>query len=75
MRSLDILAYLKTYSVLIGDFVALDAPARREGQIASKKATKKVASDVTSTSTKIEGSGDIGGMSDVGEGRPGMKAC
>ena len=31
---------------IVGDFVALDAPARREGQIASKKAPKKVASDV-----------------------------
>ena len=45
---------------IVSDFVALDAPARREGQTASKKAAKKVASDVTSTSTKIEGSGDIG---------------
>ena len=36
---------------IVSDFVALDAPARREGQIAPKKATKKVASDVTSTST------------------------
>ena len=45
---------------IVGDFVALDAPARREGQTASKKAAKKVASDVTSPPTKIEGSGDIG---------------
>ena len=45
---------------IIGDSVALDAPARREGQTAAKKAAKKVASDVTSTSTKIEGSEGIG---------------
>ena len=45
---------------IIADSVAFDAPARREGQIAPKKATKKVASDVTSIPTKIKGSGDIG---------------
>ena len=33
---------------------------RRKAQIAVKKAVKKAASDVTSTSTKIEGSGNIG---------------
>ena len=45
---------------IVNDFVALDAPARRESQIAPKKAPKKVASDVPSTSTEIEGSEDIG---------------
>ena len=45
---------------IVGDFVALDASTRREDQIAPKKAAKKVVSDVPSTSTEIEGSGDIG---------------
>ena len=40
--------------------VIRDPPKRREDQIASTKALEKVASDVTSTSTTIEGSGDIG---------------
>ena len=42
---------------LISAYVTVDAPTRREGQTASKKATKKVASDVTNTpTTKTESS-------------------
>ena len=60
MRSLDHPGISEDVFSIVGDSVALDAPTRREGQTASTKAPKKVASDVTSTSTKIEGSGDIG---------------
>ena len=39
---------------LIGAYVTVYAPKKRGDQIASKKAAKKVASDVTTTSTKAK---------------------
>ena len=46
---------------IIGESVALGEPTEgEEGQTTTEKAPEKVASDVTTTSTEVEGSGDIG---------------